>query len=131
MGRSHLNSNQKAVIQVMLEANISTKAIAEEVGCSLATCTRAKRSFVGTGNPFPPNKSRFNAVVLAPWAVQELLDYLYEKPELYIDEMQWFLVEKFSIFVSKSTIQRKLKEEDWTNKKLAGCPDHGGDGGVL
>ena len=32
--------------------------------------------------------------------------------------MQWFLVEKFSIFVSKSTIQRKLKEEDWTNKKL-------------
>jgi hypothetical protein len=47
-----------------------------------------------------------------------LLKLLFNKPDLYLDEQQYFLQHEFDIFVSSETIWRHLKAADWSNKRL-------------
>src|SRR6516162_6519664 len=49
---------------------------------------------------------------------QKLLKLLLMKPDLYLDEMQWFLAEECDIYVDITTISRHLDEADWTNKRV-------------
>jgi hypothetical protein len=43
---------------------------------------------------------------------------LLYKPDLYLDEMQYFLQREFHIFVSCETIRRHIKSANFTNKRL-------------
>lgn len=47
-----------------------------------------------------------------------LLEELEYHPDLYLDEMQWFLAEHFDLHVDISTIAKRLKKADWTNKAI-------------
>ena len=49
---------------------------------------------------------------------QKLLDYLLDKPDLYLDEMQDFLIDECQLRVDTSTISRRLKQAGWSNKNL-------------
>lgn len=40
------------------------------------------------------------------------------KPDLYLDEMQYFLQREYDIFVSTETIRRHIRAADFTNKRL-------------
>jgi len=66
----YLNSDQKAIFRFMLNADEPLANIAATVRCSVQHCQRLKRHRKVTGEPFWPSNSRFNAVILAPWAVQ-------------------------------------------------------------
>jgi transposase len=49
---------------------------------------------------------------------QKVFDLLKDKPELYLDEIQQFLVWECQLYVHTSTISRHLASENWTKKKL-------------
>lgn len=49
---------------------------------------------------------------------QALLDHLASKNDLYQDEMQWWLLDNFNLFVSISTISRALKGVKWNKKSM-------------
>jgi hypothetical protein len=51
--------------------------------------------------------------------MQSFIDLLAHKNDLYLDEMQWWLVETFELEVSLVTISRALKRIDWGKKKQA------------
>jgi transposase len=49
---------------------------------------------------------------------KELLDLLLDKPDLFLDEMQYFLASSLHVVVSPETIRRHLASADFTNKRL-------------
>ena len=48
---------------------------------------------------------------------QALLDYLWVKPDRYLDELVLYLWDEFNTFVSPSTVSRDLKAAGWSKKK--------------
>jgi Winged helix-turn helix len=50
--------------------------------------------------------------------VAALIGHLLEKPDLYLDEMAWFLWDEFSVTVSPSTISRALHRARWSKKQV-------------
>lgn len=50
-----------------------------------------------------------------PW--QYTLEVIAEKPDLYLDEIQWHLVSHCELYVSQHTIRRSLNHEKWAEKK--------------
>ena len=54
--------------------------------------------------------------------VEALLFHLFEKPDLYLEEMAWFLWDEFEVIASTSLISRVLKKADWSKKIVRHCP---------
>lgn len=50
--------------------------------------------------------------------LKELKKELTYHPDLYLDEMQWFLAEACDTYVSVATISKHLKSVDWSRKAL-------------
>lgn len=113
----YANTHQRQLVLVMLVGHQSVQRIAEATGLSLRSCQRYKRLFDLTGDPFPRPKTSQNACVLQPWMMDRLLEHLCVKPDLYLDEMQWFLLEECHVWVHKSTISRQLDKAGWKKKK--------------
>src|SRR4030081_3797112 len=110
----YLNSQQKAVLHLMLVSNESPQAIAKEVKASVLQVYRYRRQYLLTGDPFVQPRTSQNSSILTPWAMevcilvrlnvcsigrhklttvkQKVFDLLKDKPELYLDEIQQFLV---------------------------------------
>jgi transposase len=49
---------------------------------------------------------------------KKVIDLLCDKPDLYLDEIQWFLFFECDVQVGLSTISRHLRMAKWTKKKL-------------
>ena len=56
-------------------------------------------------------------ITLTVILIQILLDLLYHKNDVYIDEMQYYLYETTGLSISKPTICRHLKAMQWLKKK--------------
>jgi len=54
---------------------------------------------------------------IPPW--QYALEVIAEKPDLYLDKIQWHLVSHCELYVSQHTIRRRLNHEKWAEKKAA------------
>jgi transposase len=48
----------------------------------------------------------------------DLLCHLYDKPELYLEEMAWFIWDEFKVVISTSTISRALDKAGWSKKQV-------------
>ncbi|KAL8284352.1 hypothetical protein RB597_005053 [Gaeumannomyces tritici] len=113
-----LTADEKACIWAMLNIKISAKTIATTVGILEREAYRYQRAYRMTGNPFPETRSRFNSVKITPFIMESLLDLLTYKPDLYLDEMRWFLALEHNCYVTESAISKRLKKDGWTKKKL-------------
>jgi transposase len=123
----------------MLVSKEQPQIIAAEVNASISQVYRYRRQYLLTGDPFVQSRSSQNSLVLAPWAMevctyiklgpgihealltntyQKVFDLLKDKPWLYLDEIQQFLVWECQLYVHPSTISRHLASEEWTKKKL-------------
>jgi transposase len=49
--------------------------------------------------------------------LEDLLAYLDERPDAYLDEMAYYIFDRHSIDVSIPTVSRLLKEGRWSRKK--------------
>jgi len=50
--------------------------------------------------------------------IEALLHHLYEKPELYLEEMAWFIWDEFKVVTSISSISKALHEVRWSKKQV-------------
>lgn len=50
--------------------------------------------------------------------LQALLEYLYASPDVYYDEMLWFLYDEFGIITSERAVRRIFKRRRWSRKQL-------------
>ena len=50
--------------------------------------------------------------------IEALLHHLYEKPELYLEEMTWFIWDEFKVITSISSISKALHEVRWSKKQV-------------
>lgn len=56
--------------------------------------------------------------ILSKTIIAALICYLCEKPDVYLDEMAWFIWDEFQIVVSTSTISRTLRRVGWSKKQV-------------
>jgi len=70
VGRKHIKGLVKATLLYMLHAGESTEAIATETSLSRRQIQRYRERFQNTGDPYITPRSQYNAVVLAPWAME-------------------------------------------------------------
>ncbi|KAK0720608.1 hypothetical protein B0H67DRAFT_196755 [Lasiosphaeris hirsuta] len=108
--------HQKAVIYLMVVEGLPAKAIAEEVGIGIHQARRYRAKYKLTGSPFVEPKTPQNSLVLAPWSMEKVFDLLKDKPDLYLDEIQWFLTLECNLYVDISTISRRLNSAQWSKK---------------
>jgi transposase len=82
---------------------------------SIRSIRRSIRVFGQT--PASVNKAGTRAT-MTDEMVEALLLHLYEKPELYLEEMAWFIWDEFGVVISTSTISRALAKARWSKKQV-------------
>ncbi|KAK3347171.1 hypothetical protein B0T25DRAFT_584208 [Lasiosphaeria hispida] len=102
----------------MVVDDMPAKAIAEEVGIGIHQARRYRARYKLTGSPFAEARTPQNSVVLAPWAMEKVFDLLKDKPDPYLDEIQWLLTLECNIYTSIQTISRHIRSPQWSKKKL-------------
>jgi hypothetical protein len=50
--------------------------------------------------------------------VEALLDYLSNKPELYLEEMACFIWDEFKVVISMGALSRALGKAGWSKKQV-------------
>jgi transposase len=105
--------------ELIVAGTYNDNDIAIATHCSKCTIRRHRRNMRVFGSTFGlPNQGGRNPVLTKPM-VAALVDHLLEKPELYLDEMAWFLFDEFSVTVSTSTISRALHQAGWSKKQVS------------
>ena len=96
----------------------SDNDIAIATHCTKRTIRRHRRNLRVFGSTFGlPNSGGRDPVLTKPM-VAALIEHLLEKPDLYLDEMAWFLWDEFSVAVAPSTISRALHRARWSKKQV-------------
>ena len=92
--------------------------IAVATHCTTHTIQRHRRILRVFGNISGlPNVGGRDPVLSKP-IVAALIRHLFEKPDLYLDEMAWFIWDEFRMAVSRSTISRALNQAGWSKKQV-------------
>ncbi|KAK3983818.1 hypothetical protein QBC44DRAFT_338032 [Cladorrhinum sp. PSN332] len=109
----HLKHVKRAQLALILYCNESPKEISAALHLSLPRIYHYRNVFNIHGTPFPYSHSNRNqnATVLTPHVMERVLQLLKTKPDLFLDEIQHFLVEEYSVWVTTITISRHLREE--------------------
>ena len=106
-------------IVCQLAANESIQAVANAENVTKETVRRISINIEAFGSPYAPSFVRQGRPKLLTRAMEEaLLDYLLGRPDAFLDEQQYWLWDSFGVQPSLSTIQRTLRDYNWTNKKL-------------
>lgn len=105
-------------IQGLLDIDRADDAtIARTMKCSEVWIRKLRKRNSITGTIVKPGNP-YGAVRLTDFHRNALLDHLASKNDLYQDEMQWWLLDNFNLFVSISTISRALKGVKWNKKSM-------------
>lgn len=87
---------------------LSISEIAEAARCSKRAITRIRSNLRLFGSiTAPPMKAR-RPLSITPIILEALCDYLVEKPDLYLHEIELFFLDEFDVPVLKSTISDAL-----------------------
>ena len=112
-----LAPSQLVMIRDMIDSrSLTTSEMHEAAGCSkhsIITISNNLRMFGDIRAPLiPGGRPR----MITPFTLEALCDHLIEKPDLYLDEMAYFLYDEFELLVSTYTISRALRSQGWTKK---------------
>lgn len=92
---------------------------------SVTQINRMRRYWENLGEVTPPKHvDQGRSAILARDVVDDLLFFLSQRPNAYLDEMRWFIWDEYDIEVSETTIWRALQKRNWTRKnvyKIAQC----------
>lgn len=95
---------------------LTTSQMAEAAGCSKRTVMRIRCNLRMYGSIKAPPIKKGRPQSVTPVMMKALCEHLLEKPSLYLQEMQLFLLDKFDIHIPKSTISDTLHHEGWSKK---------------
>ena len=96
----------------------SNEDIAAAVHCDVRSIQRHRRNLRVFGSISGMSNLGGRNPKLTKPMVAALIRYLFEKPDLYLDEMAWFLWDEFQVSVSASSISRALKYAGWSKKQV-------------
>jgi transposase len=122
-----LDLNVRQAIGALLEAGASPVELARLYRCHPATVYRYRANLDLYGDVAPPPPSvQGRPRKITHEAREGMLDWLLENGEdrqlAYRDEIVVFLQEEYSIYVSKWTVGRALREVKLTYKKVTKLP---------
>lgn len=114
----NISNYKRNLIIELLTAGYPYRRIARAIRVDNSTVRRIKRNISITGHdrltaaPGPARR-------LTREEIMALLQHLVEKPELYLDEMCWFIWDEFGKLVSRQTLSRYLREAGWSRKAVS------------
>jgi transposase len=95
---------------------LTTSQVAEAAGCSKCAIIRIRSNLRLFGSIKAPSIRAGRPRSITPIMLDALCDRLLEKPGLYLHEMEVFLMDKFDMFIPKSTISDALHRKGWSKK---------------
>ena len=95
---------------------LTTSQMAEAAGCSRRTVIRIRSNLRMYGSTKAPPIKKGRPQSVTPIMMKALSEHLLEKPSLYLQEMQLFLLDEFDIHIPKSTISDTLHQKGWSKK---------------
>jgi transposase len=116
---SKLSKSQRSLSrELILSGMYSNREIAAAVRCDVRSVQRHCRNLRVFGSISGlPNPGGRNPKLTKPM-IAALIRHLFEKPDLYLDEMAWFLWDEFQVSVSASTISKALHYAGWSKKQV-------------
>ena len=102
--------------QLIVAGMYSNKDIAISTHCTERTIERHRRNLRVFGSTHGLQNEGGGEPVLTKPMMAALVRRLFEKPDLYLDEMAWFLWDEFHVSVSESTISRALRRAGWSKR---------------
>ncbi|KAK4565303.1 hypothetical protein LTR86_003920 [Recurvomyces mirabilis] len=127
MGKAY-SPSQREHVRSLLESGRDEEAIEKETGVSDRTIRRWKVELERTGRIGKPPESRTGRHrVLTPEVEAALFEHVRGNPELSVDDMLWWLYDRYSIVVGTRTIRRvfERKGDKVRGKGRKGGLDHG------
>lgn len=103
---------------MLISGELTTSQMAEAAGCSKRAIIRLRANLQLFGSLKAPQIKGGRPRKITPVMLEALCDYLLEKPHLYLDEMELFLLDEFSTRVPKSTISDALRRKGWSKKVI-------------
>jgi transposase len=106
--------------ELILSGGYSNKDIAGVLHCTERTIQRhrEKLRLCGRLSGFPNPSLRGRDLNLSKPMIAGLIRRLCEKPDMYLDEMAWFIWDEFHVVVSTSTLSRTLRRVGWSKKQV-------------
>ena len=116
---SRISRFQRNLIVSMLEAgHFSDFAIAKAAHTTDRSIRSIRRNIRIFGQAAAPVNKPGHPADLTKEIIEALLHHLYEKPELYLEEMAWFIWDEFKVVTSISSISKALHEVRWSKKQV-------------
>ena len=114
-----LSKYQRNLSRELILSGIHSNAdIAVATHCTARTIQRHRRNLRVFGSISGlPNPGGCDPILTKPM-IAALIRHLFEKPDLYLDEMAWFIWDEFRVAVSTSTISRALHHAGWSKKQV-------------
>ena len=109
-------SQHNLIHDMIIDEKLKTRQMADVAECSERSikAIRSNLHYFGTTKA-PPNGGRRPRSITPPM-LEALCKHLFEKPELYLEEMVVLLWDEFEVLVSTSSISRALKSICWSKK---------------
>lgn len=101
---------------MLISGELTTSQMAETAGCSKRAIIRLRANLQLFGSLKAPQIKGGRPRKITPVMLEALCDYLLEKPDLYLHEMELFLLDEFDIGVPKSTISDALRRKGWSKR---------------
>ncbi|KAJ5703719.1 hypothetical protein N7493_010857 [Penicillium malachiteum] len=95
---------------------LSISEMAAAAGCSKRAITRIRSNLRLFGSVKAPPIKAGRPRSLTPIMLETLCEHLLQKPDLYLHEMELFLLDEFDVSVPKSTISDALHRIGWSKK---------------
>jgi transposase len=114
-----LSAFQRNLISNMIEAgDFSNREIATAAHTTDRSIRSIQRNIRVFGQESAPINRPGRPATLTQVMVEALLDYLSNKPELYLEEMAWFIWDEFKVVISTSALSRALDKAGWSKKQV-------------
>lgn len=109
-------STLEFIHDMISSGELTTSQIAEAAGCSKRAITRIRSNLRLFGSIRAPSIKAGRPRSITPNMLEALCDHLLEKPDLYLYEMELFLLDEFEVYIPKSTIKDALNRKGWSKK---------------
>lgn len=109
-------STLEFIHNMISSGELTTSQIAEAAGCSRRAIIRIRSNLRLFGSVKAPSIKAGRPRSITPIMLEALCHHLLEKPDLYLMEMELFLLDEFDVSVPKSTISDALHRKGWSKK---------------
>ena len=122
MGRPYSLDLRERVVALHSQGELTQQQIADQLNLGVATVGRWVRRARAEGSPAAHRSGRGPAPMVGEreWAWIE--EILRDRPDSSMQEVTWDLEEKHGFVVSRSTVQKAVRQRGWTPKKRRSAP---------